>query len=321
MRPAEITFPSYVDNLVIVDRTKFDKEAVNVVESILTGEMPGEDATGVQELINSFQQQLSYSPRFQTRVATERLDGNSLTSVFPKRLSWSTVNKLCKKYNSQAVVAIEIFDTDFIITDGKRKVKRTVVVDSVKKEVEVNEYYAQGVGNINIGIRLYDPKAKKVIDQQLLKKNRTWKAEGSTLQDAVRQLVAKSDATRFLSQQVGGDYAYKVAPMPVTIRRTFYGKSRKAPALEQGARYADVGEWKSAISVWKQGIKRSPPTKQCGYLSHNIAIAYEVLGDLKTAKNWAQKSYTRYGNKDAKNYVSLIQQRLQDEQLAERQMK
>ncbi len=321
MRPAEITFPSYVDNIVIADRTKFDKEAVNVVESILTGEMPGEDATGVQELINAFQQQLSYSPRFQTRVASERLTGNSLTSVFPKRLSWRTVNQLCKKYDAQAVVAIEIFDTDFIITDGKRVVKKTVTVDSVQREVEVNEFYAKGVGNINIGIRLYDPKAKKVIDQQLLKQNRTWNAEGASLRDALAKLAAKSEATRYLSQRVGGSYAHKIAPMPIQISRSFVGKSRKAPALEQGTRYADVGEWKNAISVWKQGIKRAPPTKQCGYLSQNIAIAYEVLGDLKTARKWAQKSYVRYGNKDAKRYVSLIQQRLYDEQLAERQMK
>lgn len=218
MRPAEITFPSHVDNLVIVDRTKFDQEAVNVVESILTGEMPGEDATGVQELINSFQQQSSHSPRFRTRVASERLAGNSLTSVFPKKLSWRTVNRLCKKYQAQTVVAIEIFDTDF------------------------------------------------------------------------------------------------------RISRTFYGKSRKAPALEQGSRYADVGEWQDAISVWKQGIKPAP-TKQRGYLSHNIAIAYEVLGDLKAAKKWAQKSYVRYGNKNARSYVSLIQQRLYDKQLAKQQMK
>ena len=176
------------------------------------------------------------------------------------------------------------------------------------------------MGNVTIGVRLYDPKAKTILDQQLLKQNRVWNASAATLQEAVAQLIAKSEATRLLSQRVGSDYAYKVAPMPVRITRSFRGKSKKAPALEQGTRYADVGEWRKAMSVWKQGVKRAP-TKQCGYLSHNIAIAYEALGDLKAARQWAQQSYVRYGNKDARSYVSLIQQRLNDEQLAERQMR
>ena len=320
MRPAEITFPSYVNTLVIVDRSRFEKKAVNIIEGVLTGELPGEDEAGVQALVNSFRQQLTYSPRFQTKVATERLAGNSLTTAFPQQLSWSKVSSLCRKYGAQAVVAVEIFDTDFIITNGKRKVKKTIVVDSVKQQVEVDEYYAEGVGNIAIGIRLYDPKAKTIVDQQLIKRNNTWKVSGSTLQDALAQLIAKGDATRFLSQNVGSKYAYKVAPMPVRITRSFNGKSRKAPALEQGSRYADVGKWQEAIRIWKRGIANSP-TKQGGYLSYNIAIAYEVIGDLEKAKQWAQKSYVQFGNKDAKGYVSLIRQRLYEEQLAERQLK
>ena len=146
MRPAEITFPSHVNTIVIVDRAKFDKEAINIIEGVLTGELPGEDRAGVQELINAFRGQLTYSPRFQTKVATERLAGNSLTSAFPAQLPWSTVSSLCRKYQAQAVVAVEIFDTDFIVTDSKKKVTKTIVVDSVEQEVEVNEYHAKGSG-------------------------------------------------------------------------------------------------------------------------------------------------------------------------------
>ncbi len=293
---------------------------VNVIEGILTGELPGEDKAGVQELVNSFRQQLTYSPRFQTKVATERLAGNSLTAAFPTQLPWKKVNSLCQQYDAQAVVAIEIFDTDFIITNGERKVKKTVVVDSVEQEIEVNEYYAEGVGNLTIGIRLYDPKTKTVVDQQLLQNSNTWRATGSTLREALAQLIAKSDATRLLSHRVGSDYAYKIAPMPIQITRSFNGKSRKAPALEQGSRYADVGQWRNAINTWENGIA-GVPAKQGGYLAYNIAIAYEVMGDLETAKEWAQKSYVQFGNRDAKSYVSLIRQRLYEEQLAEQQLK
>ncbi|MTI40624.1 DUF6340 family protein [Fulvivirga lutimaris] len=319
MRPAEITFPPEVNSLLILDRTKFNKNAVNIIEGILTGEMPGEDLAGVQELMNSFQQQLSYSPRFSTKLATERLNGNSVTSAFPAQLSWNEVNKLCSKYGTDAIVSIEMFDTDFVVTNGKRKVKKTVTEGDVKKEVEVDEFYAEGIGNITIGIRLYDPIAQTIVDQQLLNNSNTWSAGGATLKDAMAQLIDKSAATRALSRGVGKDYAYKIAPMPVRISRMFYGKSKKAIELEQGSRLADVNKWQEAADKWESGISRAP-AKEAGKLAYNTAIAYEVLGDLPKAKEWAQKSYVDFGNKDARDYVRTIQNRMYQEERIKEQM-
>lgn len=319
MRPAEITFPSHVNTLLIVDRSKFNKDGVNILEGVLTSELPGEDKAGIQALINAFQQQLTYSPRFSTKIATERLDGNSLTSAFPDQLSWNQVSSLCRKYNADAVVAIEIFDTDFVVTDGQRTVERQVETRGEKRTVKVNEYFAEGIGNIVIGIRLYDPKEQYIVDQQLLKDTHSWEAAASTLKEALLQLTSKSDATRYLSKEVGANYAYKIAPMPVRITRTFYGKSKKAPALEQGSRFADVGKWEEAADVWKNGINGAP-TKESGYLAYNVAIAYEVLGDIDRAKHWAQLAYTQYGNKDARSYVNLLNRRVEQERLANDQL-
>src|SRR5262249_48954978 len=83
MRPAEITFPSYVNTLLLVDRTKFESNAVNVIEGILTGEMPGADKAAAQEVLGALQQTLMESPRFKVIRAAETLKGNSITQAFP----------------------------------------------------------------------------------------------------------------------------------------------------------------------------------------------------------------------------------------------
>lgn len=319
MRPAEITFPPYVNTLLIVDRSKFDKNAVNIIEGVLTGELPGEDKAGVQELVSSFQNQLSYSPRFKTTVADERLSGNSITSAFPDQLPWAKVKSMCDKYNAEAVVSIEIFDTDFIITNGTRKVKKTVGEGDSKKEIEVDEFYAEGVGNLSIGIRLYDPSAKTIVDQQLIRETNTWTATGNSKAAALAALISKGDATRYLGRQAGSDYAYKIAPMPIRISRMFYGKSKKAPELERGSRLADVGKWQEAADMWESGISGSAD-KEAGKLAYNVAIAYEVLGDMDLAKEWAQKAYVTYGNKDARNYSSTLQRRINSEARAQEQL-
>lgn len=320
MRPAEITFPSYANTIVIVDRSKFEKKAVNIVEGILTGEMPGEDKAGVQATITAFQNQLMASPRFQTKVAGEQLVGNSLTSAFPTPLPWPKVEQMTSKYGAEIMVAIEMFDTDFVVTNGKRKVKKQIEQDGVKKEVEVDEYYAEGVGNLTIGFRVYDPKEKTIVDQQLLSKSNTWQAAGKSAKDALAGLIAKSEATRYVSEMAGSDYAWKIAPMPVRISREFYSKSKKVPEIAAGSRLADVNNWQGAAQKWESGLNRAA-TKEAGYLCYNIAISYEVLGDLTTAKSWADRAYVDYGNKKAREYSATLSRRMYQEQRVQEQMK
>lgn len=319
MRPAEITFPSYVNTLLIVDRSKFEKNAVNILEGVLSGELPGEDKAGAQALMSSFQNQLTYSPRFKTKVAATRLAGNSITNAFPDQIPWTTVQSLCNQYEAEAMVSLEIFDSDFVITDGVRKVKKKVKDGETQKEIEVDEYYAEGIGNLTIGIRLYDPEENSIVDQQLLKETKSWSAVGTSTTDAVAKLIDKGDATRYLGRQAGIDYAYKIAPMPVRITRSFYGKSKKVPAMEQGSRYADVAEWDKAVDIWKDGIVTAEP-KEAGKLAYNVAIAYEVLGEMDMAKEWAQTAYVKYGNKDGRTYLNTLTRRLAQEEQAKLQL-
>jgi len=259
--------------------------------------------------------ELTNSPRFNIKLATERLSGNSMTSAFPNALPWNQIDSLCKKYNADAMIAVEIFDTDFIVTNGTRVKK--VTENGVEREVD--EYYAQGVNNLKMGLRLYDPSSKQILDQKLLKERGTWNAAASSKAAALLALIDKADATHELSSRIGADYAYRVSPMSVQITRKFRGNSRKAPALARGSRLADVGKWQEAINAWQSGIPNAREKDQ-GYLAYNIAVAYEILGNMDEAKEWASKSYTEYGNKAGPLYLKLLNLRIQNERIAQRQI-
>jgi len=315
IRPADIEVPSDIKTLLIVDRTKFDKKVLDVLEGVLTGEMPYEDKASMQFLTNAMREELSVSPRFQIKLATERLSGNSLTSAFPEALPWTQIQTLCDKYEADAVIAVEIFDTDFIVTNGTRV--KEVTENGVKRNVD--EYYAQGVNNLKMGLRMYNPKTSQIVDQQILKERGTWNAAASSKAGALLALIDKADATHQLSSRIGADYAYRISPMSVRITRTFRGNAKKTPALAQGSRLADVAKWEEAIEVWKSGILGAKEKHQ-GYLSYNIAVAYEILGDMDNAKEWASKSYTQYGNKTGNLYLKLLNLRIENEKRAERQL-
>src|SRR6188768_2155364 len=63
-QPAEITFPSDVNTVLLIDRTKFDNKALNTIEGILTGELPADDRYAAQELLSRLKNTLDASPRF-----------------------------------------------------------------------------------------------------------------------------------------------------------------------------------------------------------------------------------------------------------------
>ena len=67
-------------------------------------------------------------------------------------------------------------------------------------------------------------------------------------------------------------------------------------------------------------MQKAEKEKDKGRLAYNIAVGYEVLGEYGTALQWAQDSYTKYGNKEGRSYVRYLQQRIDDENNLKLQM-
>lgn len=320
MRPADIDIPSSIDTLLMVNRTIFKSDAINIIEGVLTGEMPGEDKAGTQAAMNTLQVALGTSNRFVVKNASETIEGNSITSAFPAPLNWTQVEWLCSKYHTNALLAIELFDTDYIITDGERDVQREVGEGSNRRTETVHEFFAKGVANINIGFRIYDPKTKTIIDQQSMRLDRTWEVTGNSIQDALLNLTAKTQATRIISEMAGNAYARKIAPSPITIARHYYKKSKKIPSVALGVRQAEINDWEGAIATWKTALNSTSDFKERGKIAYNIAVGYEVVHDLETAKLWANESYVKYGNKKARTLANQLERRIFDENRLRNQM-
>tara|TARA_R110002012_G_scaffold114079_1_gene260265 strand:+ start:73694 stop:74803 length:1110 start_codon:yes stop_codon:yes gene_type:complete len=321
LRPADINIPNEIQSITLVDRTAYERDAIGVIEGIITGEGINEDQDGVMAMFSSLQNSLRVSPRFDVVLASEKLRGQNILGSFPDPLDWRQVDQLTRKYNTDALLAIEIFDSNFIITNGKRKNTRTVEdADGKKVEEEYTEFFAEGVGNTRIGVRLYDAKNRTVIDQDIYTQNKTWEASATSLKEALAQLVSKSQATKYLAQSVGNTYASKIAPMPVRISRSYYTKPKKNSYLSKGARQASVNQWESAIETWKAGLKKSSDTKASGRMAYNIAIGYEILGDLFLAHEWAGKSFVDYGEKKGRSYASQINNRMITEEILDEQL-
>ncbi|WP_460516393.1 DUF6340 family protein [Cyclobacterium sediminis] len=320
LMPAEINVPNHIQRLLIVDRTKPESQGVAIIEGILTGEMPFEVKNAIDGTLASVQQELSTSPRYKIVRANERLTGGLFSQTFPKPLDREMVRALCRRYQTDAVLTLEKFSSDFVLTDKKITIKKKIGKEEEARTIEVPGILVEGVATVQVGFRLYDPESGSILDQDDLVKNNLWSAEAETKTQAMALLIEKAQATRYVGQMAGAAYVRRIAPMYLDINRTFYAKSKKSTSLEKGARYAEVDKWGNAIQSWEEGLSLPADEKTYGKLCYNIALGQEVLGDLFLAKEWAAKAYTQYGFKPGRTYAEEIERRMMEDELLHQQL-
>ncbi|WP_235114401.1 DUF6340 family protein [Cyclobacterium qasimii] len=320
LMPAEINVPNKVQRLLIVDRTKPENQGVAIIEGILTGEMPFEVKNAIDGTLASIHQELNTSPRYEIVRANERLIGGLFSQTFPAPLNREMIRSLCDRYEADAVLTLEKFSSDFVITDKKVTIKKKIGKDENAKTIEVPGVLVEGLASVQVGFRLYDPESGNILDQHDMGKTNSWSAEAETKAKALLLLIEKAQATRYVGQMAGAAYARRIAPMYIDINRTFYAKSKKFPALEKGARFAEVNEWEQAIQSWQAGLSLPGDEKTYGKLCYNISLGHEVLGDLLLAKDWAARAYTEYGFKAGRTYAKELEQRMMEDALLNQQL-
>ena len=319
-RPAEITFAPEIQNFVIVDRTEFENKNVNIIEGVLTGERPGDDKRGVLEMMMNFRQQMENTGRFQVKVSEERLKGNQVLGELPSPESWETIIRIANENQADLVVMVEVFDSDFRVMDSRETIMRKIAEGAITKTIPVIEFYSKGDGRLTSGFRIYDPLNKEIIDQELFDVNHHWESKGLTPIAASNALIHRGEAMRILSSMAGRRYASKLAPTPIRIRREFWARRKGAPEIAIGTRYADVNEWNKSIETWQRGLDTSSKRKARGGYCHNIAVAYEVLGDFEKALEWSSRAWVEYKDKKSKYYHRALRNRIRDEQILNDQL-
>jgi hypothetical protein len=309
VRPSELVIPEYIKSIALIDRTKQEDTKQNKTEQILTGEAYHQDEQAVLQLAEGFIEACSGTKRFVTVRTAERLIANGTKSTFPTPLDWDTVTDLCNKNQTDALLSIEIFDTDFILTHSPITFEPRNING---KMVTLPVIRATGVAVINIGIRLYDAANRVILDEYQTSHRMNFDGEASTLEGAINAMLNKVEATKRASYEAGFTYGERITPTYYQVTRYFFNTPKKK--LGAGVRYSEVGDWKNAIEQWTK-VVNTGKAKHAGRAAFNIAVGYEVLGDMDKAKEWAARSHTEFGEKDADDYYKQLCNRINEERM------
>lgn len=307
--PATIAIPKEIQTIAFVDKTKAQNEVLNIIEGGLTGEGIGEDAEAVSEIHKGIGTIIVQSNKFKLIKDPQRYKTNSILQELPAAMTWDEIDRICKTQNAQAVLAVEMFDSDFSVSHEAKvdpKTKKTVV-------------YATGKISITGLVRLYDNLNKTLLDEYKIQHSQQWKAKAETVNEAIKALKDKRQATLNAAYSFGLSYGRRIAPSKVYVKRTLFNRPKKDRNIQAGIRQSEVAEWTAAIESWK-GALSSPKDKIAGRAAYNIAVAYEVLNNFDLAKEWASKAYTQYGNKKAKEYFDELNRRERLNKAAQKQL-
>ena len=310
LQPAMVSTPAEVRVLAVVDRSKaknVGQAVLGVLEGALTGEAIGADTEGRRESMRGMVETLTGSPRFD--VVQPSLKNKDLeSSLFDKTLSWPTARKICQMAKCDGIVTLEAFDSDKTDWYDESQVEET---NSEGKTVTRTQWEVRREMRILTAWRYYDVKNKNILDDLRDHASaRTWSHTGNTKAEAKRQLPPQTDMVKAVGYTSGIEYARRIAPTYVWVTRSFYGGGD--PRLKQARTHVRATDWQGARKIWRTMVN-DPDPKLKGKALFNIALSWEVEGDLDRALNKAKEAHIALGKGRTASYVATLNARIADQ--------
>lgn len=240
------------------------------------------------------------SERFDVVIPVDRtIPRKEHFSQTPAPLDWNYVKYVCNTYNTDALLVLENLATRVVTnyTAGKK-------YDDYENYSE-KYYYASIDYYYRIHWRLYAPKNEKIIyDVTTSQDTLFWDNEAYSLTSCFSNLPTIKQAGIETAINIAFNLSESIAPKWDEATRYYY--VLKDSAIDKSVTYAIEGDWDSALNNWMQYVEEGNKSARSKIML-NIALAYEMTGDIDEAYNWAKKSYktnfrdvTRYYLKELK---------------------
>lgn len=281
LRPAQIAFAPQASNLLIVNNAVIQPSDFGHKTTLLNAE-PKKIVLPADSLAI-----------FCLGALTEDLQGKDFFSsikLLPKStnthtnfsktypLNKNTVTDLCLKYHANTILSL----------------------NNIKVNDDLSEYYlpetSTYLGTLEFRIEtswsVHYLKSKEVTAIQF-KDTVYWESESYVRRKALGDLPKRSDAMVDAALNVGHKSVNRFVPYWDKADRYFFNPRNKLMKLGMDSVY--VKNWNAAIISWKKAMEKSKSDWIQAQAANNIAIAYEILGDIDNALEYATIAYYSMG--------------------------
>lgn len=306
-RAAQISLPEDIQTLAVIDRSRAKpalQELMGDVEGALSGRPEGADRHGAERTVHGLVETLEDSKRF--HVVTPLVGKKYVdTRVFQGEPNWAAFEELCQKSGADAIVSLEDFDSESHVRDWPQVLE---AVDLYGQATTVTLHQAQRTTAVKADWRIYNPSKKTVLDavgDWWLEQS--WDDADSTQDAARRRLPPIYDTVLSLGHEAGRTYGHRISPKAQTVRRAFFASGDSG--LRQAAQHAQKGQWDKATTLWRKLEQEHEDVTIKGMAQFNLAVAFEVNGNLQAALLWIGRAKSNLNSKRSQNYATELQRR------------
>lgn len=269
LRPAEITFAPGAKNVVIVNNSVVQPYNVGHLNDNSTVSQTVKFDSAALFCNASLRENLE-SKEFFNSVNMAQTNQNKTDNFYKiNTLDKESVRFLCDLYKADAVISLDHIQTEDKIGQYYSDFSVVSALD-VKVVTTWSVHYPDNTAST----------FKQFTDEF------SWEEESSP------SLPERYDALVDACILTGGNVADRMVPRWEKQERYFY--TPKNSLMEQAMDSVERRNWKGAIELWKQAADQSKNNTLKFRASNNIAIAYEILGDLDNAIEYSQQTINLY---------------------------
>ncbi len=308
LEPAPVTLSREIRKVGVINRSVPTDETriLDVVDKALSLEGVNLDKDGAEQAINGLSGELMNNSRFDVVKSLTNIDFRtpSLMGIFPVPLSWDIVDKVCREKGTDALFALEYYDTDTKLRYSTRDEGDKEVL-GIKIPRIVHQADMETI--VKTGWRIYDPARRIIADEYHHLQSVVFSGTGITPLVALAGLIGRKDAIIEVSNKAGHGYALRLIPYELRVMRDYFVKG--TDNFKIAKRKAQVGKWNEAGELWEQETT-NPKRKIAGRATYNMAIINEINGNPGTSLQWAQKAWEYYRIRQALKYVRILENRM-----------
>ena len=280
LRPAKVSFAQNANNLLIVNNTAKQPDNMGHRTELLN-----------QKTKNVIIKTDSV-PLFCLGSLTEELQSNGFFTTV--KLLPNSVNK------SNSFSIIEPLSTDNVASlCSQNQADVLLSLDKIKVNDDISEYYInensifQAVFEVRYETywSIHYPDKAEVTPIQF-KDTIYWQSESYARKSVMSELPKRIDGIIDGALNVGKKSVGRFLPYWEKTDRFFYTTPNKY--IKQGMDSVYVKNWKSAIASWEKAYESKSSLVQA-YAANNIAIAYEISGNIDKAIEYSTLAYYSLG--------------------------
>lgn len=213
------------------------------------------------------------------------LKRNTPNSIKQTPLSWDVVSEICDTFKTDALLVLE--DVSMYVNTGYgSRYGYDNNYNMVKLYRASIDFYSR------FHWRMYYPKKKQIVlDIDKNQDTLYWDSSEALLLKTFEKIptvkIAAIETGIYSAKKLAG----LITPEWKEVTRFYYAVKNKA--IDQSILLASDGNWNGALQNWLSFVQEGN-SSQRGKVMLNVALAYEMTGDLDKAIEWSKKSIQIY---------------------------